>query len=83
MIRFKIKIAQTEFSFGLAWLFMLGAGVVAALLLAAYVDALHDSMRRGEAFRQSQQLSDIGAGTFKSTTSRRGGEERPVVLVSK
>ena len=77
MTRFTLKIANAEFEFGLGSLFVLGAGIVAALILLAYVDALHESMRQGEALRQAQHTSDISGTAIKTNTARR------VALVSK
>ena len=83
MTRFHLKIARAKFSFSFAPLLLAGAGIAALLLLLAYVDALHGSMRQGEAFRQSQRLSDAGAVALNASTSPPGGTQRAVVLVSK
>ena len=83
MTRFNLKIARAELSFSFAPLLLVGAGIAASLLLMAYVDALHDSMRQGEAFRQAQRLSEAGGVAFKAGNSLPGGKQRAVVLVSK
>ncbi|MEO8056957.1 MAG: hypothetical protein ABI671_01440 [Burkholderiales bacterium] len=83
MTRFNLKIGRAEFSFGLAPLLLVGAGLAASLLLLAYIDALHGSMRQGEAFRKLQHSSDASAVAFKPGTSSAGHSQRATVLVSK
>jgi hypothetical protein len=41
------------------WLMFGVAGLLAAILLMAFVNTLQENMRHGEAFRQSQHVSSV------------------------
>lgn len=54
MTRFHLRFGAIRLSFGPQLLLWLSAALAVSMLLSAYVDALHASVRRGEALRQAQ-----------------------------
>jgi len=58
MTRFQLTIANRTFEFrpevALLWA---AAGVVALLMMVAYVAALHDAVQRGELLREARRAS--------------------------
>ncbi len=59
MIRLQLTLAGHRFSFGSGLLLGVAALIGCAVLLFAYVDALHHSVARGESLRQAQR-ADAG-----------------------
>lgn len=58
----------------LPWLMGAVAVVLAAVLLAVFVDAVHENTRRGEAFRQAQHAGGAGTGHAALAVEARAGQ---------
>ena len=83
MPRFRLRIANADFTFGLTPLFLIATAVATLMVFVAYVEALHASVRQGEAFRQSQSVAVTTRPVPMPDTDRRARTPAKFVLVSR
>ena len=67
-MRFQFKIANSQFSVTLESLLVLCGAVIALLMLSAYVGAVQESVRSGEAFHAAQR-----SGTWARSAAAKPG----------
>ena len=83
MTHFHLRIGNIAFSVGSTLLCAIAGALVAAAILLAYIDTLHESVRRGEAFRQSQRSGVTDSASRKPDIPRRIDKAGVYALVSK